>query len=653
MENENILKGLNSAQREAVLAKDGAFVVVAGAGSGKTTVLSRRVANLIYDGVEPNQILLLTFTRASAKEMIERARRLHERAIDVTGGTFHSIAHRLVTENRTMLGFPEKLTILDPEDVKASFRKIAAEIGDKDENFPKAAALAKMHSFALNTGRDIEDIIADRHEDFIYATNFVTECREAYKKFKRERGLLDYDDLLVAWDKMLDHPEVAKKIRKMFRYVLVDEHQDSNFLQCSIIEKLGGPTPNVMVVGDPAQSIYGFRGSAPRTMFAFMEAWPGIKMINLEVNYRSTASILGVANAVDRSMRERFERQLKPVPNNFGTDPLLVKVPGIDDEASFIADEILEKKLNGVELHEQAVLVRSMTQARHVEAEFMSRKIPYRVVGGMKIVEAAHIKDLLSLARTVTNPMDEPAWIRVLTKARRIGDKKALKIFNAVRDAYQSGNDLSKVVIASAGKSEDIGDLVAARDAMALNIPPVEALSMAVERMKPIFELVYKEDWKTRQSDLKAVVDLADKHVDLAEFLSQVTLDYSVDKKSEGSPMDDSERPVTISTVHSAKGLEWDVVFIPSFIDGHIPSLFTRDIDGEEEERRVLYVAVTRPRKELVFVKRSLDREGRMVSPSRFEDIFLDMVVERKIGLERRPAGFEMGGLRASIDVFG
>lgn len=653
MENEDILKGLNGSQKEAVLAKEGAYVVVAGAGSGKTTVLSRRVAHLIHGGVEPSEILLLTFTRASAKEMIERARRLHERAIDVTGGTFHSVAHRLVTENRAILGFAEKLTILDPEDVKATFRKIAAEIGGKDENLPKAAALAKMHSFALNTGRDIDDVIADRHEDFVYATDFVVQCREAYRNFKRERGLLDYDDLLVAWDRMLDHPEVAKKIRGMFRYVLVDEHQDSNSLQCSIIEKLGGDTPNVMVVGDPAQSIYGFRGSAPRTMFAFVEAWPDVRMINLEVNYRSTASILGVANAVDRSMRERFERQLKPVPNNFGVDPLLVKVPGIDDEAGFVADQVLEKKLNGVELHEQAILVRSMMQARHIEAEFMHRKIPYRVVGGMKIVEAAHIKDLLSLARTVTNPLDEPAWIRVLTKARRIGDKKALKIFDNVRDAYQSGNDISKVVVASAGKSEDIADLMSAREAMALDILPVEALSKAVERMKPIFELVYKDDWKTRQGDLKAVVDLADKHVDLAEFLSQVTLDYSVDKKSEVDTMDDSERPVTISTVHSAKGLEWDVVYIPSFIDGHMPSMFARDFDEEEEERRVLYVAVTRPKKELIFVRRTLDREGRMVSPSRFEDIFSDLLVEQRVGLERRPATFGLRELQASIDVFG
>lgn len=653
MERETILSGLNPQQLRAAEALEGAYLVVAGAGSGKTTVLSRRVAALIAQGVEPATILLLTFTRAAAKNMLERARRLSPEAIDVTGGTFHSIAHRLVLENHAMFRLPERPTILDPEDTVSAFRKIVASLSSKDENLPKAGSIAKVHSFAVNTRQPVEDVVWDKIPQFGYAADFVRKCADDYKAFKRSRGLLDYDDLLVAWDAMMDHPSAGQAVRDRFRYVLVDEHQDSNAIQCSIIEKLGGNRPNVMAVGDPAQSIYGFRGSAPRTMFAFVERWPEAQVINLDTNYRSGPDILAVANAVDRSMRERFERELGPAPGAFGHRPRFVSVPGLEDEASFIADEILRQKADGVGLEEQAVLVRSMSAARHVEAELVRRRIPYKVSGGIRISEAAHIKDMLCLARTAVNVLDEPAWMRVLTMARGVGDKKAAAVYGRISEAraFDGLVDPSDLVLDMCRKSPDIADVVEAYRVLAAGGPPVEAVERAMAILDDVLSRRY-DDWKARKADVAAVNGLAEGHATLDSFLSSVTLDYSVDRKADVLGVDDEERPLTVSTVHSAKGLEWDTVYIPSFVDGHMPSLYGREPDEMEEEKRVLYVAVTRPKRSLVVVKPAVARQGMLAAASPFESVVTGFMDRERLGAARRPASLSFE-VRADIDIFG
>lgn len=653
MDRETILAGLNPQQRQAAEAVDGAYLVVAGAGSGKTTVLSRRVAALIALGIDPSSILLLTFTRAAARQMIERAKKLSPGAIDVSGGTFHSIAHRLVLENHAMFRLPERPTILDPEDVKAAFRKIATANGGKGENMPKPSSLAKVHSYAVNTRQQIDDVVYEMIPQFSYAIDFILKCAADYKDYKRSRGLLDYDDLLVAWDAMLDHQIVGPAVRKRFQYVLIDEHQDSNAIQCSIVNKLGGDNPNVMAVGDPAQSIYAFRGSAPRTMFAFKEKWPDATIINLDTNYRSGADILGVANAVDKSMRERFDRELKPAPNAYGTTPLFVTVPGLDEEAAYIADKVLEHKENGTDLSEQAVLVRSMMSARHVEAEFVRRRIPYKVSGGIKISEAAHIKDMLCLARTAVNVLDEPAWVRVLTMARGIGDKKASTVYakiSALRAADPAA-DVSETVLDTCKKSPDAPSIVEAWRALAAGGPPAEALQRAVAILDDLFMTRY-DDWKSRKGDLSAVFGLAEGHPSLDAFLSAVTLDYSIDKKEEVMGVDDAENPITISTVHSAKGLEWDVVYIPSFVDGHMPSIYSKANDDVEEEKRVLYVAVTRPRRHLTVIRPVLSRQGVLSAESPFQHLIADMMVQERKGEMRRPTSYSFG-IPAEIDIFG
>lgn len=647
MDRETILSGLNAGQRAAAEMIDGPALVVAGAGSGKTTVLSRRVAALIASGIEPSSILLLTFTRMAARNMIDRAKKLHPMAIDVVGGTFHSIGHRLVVENHALFRLPEKPSILDPEDVKAAFRKIIAAKAGSDENLPKAGAIARAHSFAVNTKSTIEDVVYDRMSQFSHAAEFVAECTNEYRSYKRERGLLDYDDLLVAWSRMMDHPTVSGAIRDRFRYVLVDEHQDSNAIQCDIVFKLGD---NVMAVGDPAQSIYAFRGAAPRTMFAFRERWPEARVINLEINYRSTEQILDVANFVDRSMSERFDRQLLPAPGTVGDIPSLVVVPTMDDEATLIAERILERKADGVDLSEQAILVRSMSAARHIEAELVRRRIPYTVSGGIKISDAAHVKDLLCLARTAVNVLDEPAWVRVLTMAKGVGDKKASDVYRRMTADAGMLPDPVAAMTAISSKHPDMSVIIDAYRAIAAGGPPVEVLERATSLLDDIFLRRY-DDWRQRKQDVEAVIALAEGQEALGDFLASVTLDHSVDRKAQVIGADEEERPITLSTIHSAKGLEWDVVYIPQFVDGHLPSIYARDRDELEEEKRILYVAVTRPRRELVLVKPTIGRQGALSPESKFERLVSECLNVERVGQLRRPASLTLG-LDADIDLW-
>jgi DNA helicase-2/ATP-dependent DNA helicase PcrA len=656
MNRDAILDGLNEGQRAAASAVDGSWLVVAGAGSGKTTVLSRRVAALIAAGVDPGSILLLTFTREASRNMLERARKLHPAAGDVFGGTFHSVGHRMIVENHAQLALPERPSIIDPDDVVAAFRKIVtAKIGKgkdaESENMPRPAAIAKIHSFAINVMGTPEDVVDTRFPHLWHAKDFVADCVKDYRSFKKERGLLDYDDLLVAWNKMLDHPQLGAAFRKQFRYVMVDEHQDSNNLQCSIIFKLGGENPNVMAVGDPAQSIYGFRGSAPGTMFSFRDHWPKTQIVNLNVNYRSTAEILDIANVVDRSMEQRFDRELHPVDGCTGNLPKYVTLPSMEDEAAYVVDTILARKTDGVELYEQAILARSMSMVRHVEAELVKRRVPYKVSGGLKIGEAAHVKDFLCLVRASVNVRDELAWVRVLTMAKGVGEKKASTLFWDVAKRDDAAFDPTSVIEPHVAKSPDLQIIINAYNELRSGRHPMEALEAAAAHLEGILERRY-DNWKTRKSDLAAVIGLAESAKSIDAFLSAIMIDYSIDKVCSANANDGSERGLTLSTVHSAKGLEWKVVYMPSFLNGHYPSFYSlNEPDGMEEEKRILYVAVTRAKQELVLTKPALGRAEAIAPRSPFEDLIIPLVEEERFGLVRSKASFRFD-VGAAIDIF-
>jgi DNA helicase-2/ATP-dependent DNA helicase PcrA len=637
---DSIYEGLNDEQREAVSWDEGPCLLVAGPGSGKTTVITRRIARLIMDGVNPSSILNLTFTRAAAQMMIERAKRLTPEAEDVVGGTFHSIAHKLIKENASVFRLPDTLSIADPSDVTQIFKRITAERSGTGENPPPYKTISKIYSFAMNTRRTLEDVVYDLHTDYVYALKFIEEVGVAYKQYKKDRRMLDYDDLLGLWAKMLQHPIVGQAIRDRFKYVLVDEHQDSNALQNEIIAGLGR---NIMPVGDPAQSIYAFRGSAPRAMFSFLDLHPDTKTINLNLNYRSSSEIIDVANAIDGMMEERFDRTLVSSSGTLGKLPKFVTMWDGFEEADYVADTILENKAQGTPLHEQAVLVRSMNAARLIEGALVKRRIPYKVFGGIKISEASHIKDFLSLARVSVNQFDEPAWLRVLCMAKGVGEKKAIAIYNAVIGGGLIVGDPAPVALRMTKDNPDIRKLMDAFGVMSGDGDPVTLLDKGLKAADDVFKNVYGDEWKNRKMDIETVITMAEKFATLDEYLSMMTIDLSVDKMSESTGTDESERPLTLSTVHSAKGNEWDIVYIPSFVNGHMPSARATEPQEIEEEKRILFVAMTRPRKKLIVTRPTVGRQGMIAAESAFQAPIIENFEKVQIGRLRQPQSFGLG----------
>lgn len=634
-----IFEGLNEEQRQGVAWNEGPCLLVAGPGSGKTTVITRRVARLIRDGVRPGSILILTFTRAAAQMMIERAKVLTPEAEDVIGGTFHSVAHKLIKENSSVFKLPDTLSISDPSDVTQIFKRLVSERATKSENVPPYKAISSICSFAVNTGRTLEDVVFDRYPDYVYALKFIEEIAIAYKEYKKEKRMLDYDDLLVLWGKMLKHPIVGAAIRERFQYILIDEDQDSNHLQNVIISGLGR---NVMPVGDPAQSIYAFRGSEPRAMFSFLELHPDTKVINLNKNYRSSSEIVDVANAIDGMMKERFDRQLESNAGKIGKLPEFVHVWNGFDEADYIAEAVLEAKANGTPLHEQAILVRSMNNVRLIEGALGKRMIPYKVFGGIKISEASHIKDFLSLARVSVNQYDEPAWLRVLCMAKGVGEKKAIAIYNAIVSGGLFTGDPTPIAMKMTKDNPDIAALMVAFNKLQGKGEPLVLLDLALKASESVFEKVYADEWKYRKLDVETVISMAEKFEDMDAFLSTMTIDLSVDKMNEGGSVTDNERPLTVSTVHSAKGNEWDVVYIPNFVEGHMPSRMAETPDEIEEEKRILFVAMTRPRKRLVVTKPAVGRQGMISKDSMFQSEIIENFKQVQIGRSRQPADYSL-----------
>lgn len=618
---DDVFDGLNPEQRAAVEAIDGPVLVVAGAGSGKTTLIGRRVAHMIRSGIRPEEIMLLTFTRASARDMIERAMRIEPAAKRVMAGTFHSVAMRLIRANHGVLGLPASLSVLDPSDVTDVMRRLMADRDDVqfESNKPRPATVAKAVSFAANTLLSLHEVIARRYNDYVHATEFMEELQAAYKAYKVERNLLDYDDLLHAFQALAADSDVGPVLRRQYPYVLVDEHQDSNASQVGILYAMGGDAPNVLAVGDPAQSIYAFRGSAPATMFDFVQHWPSTRIFKLETNYRSVPEILGVANAVDLAMAERFDRALVPSRPSEGYAPLLVRVPDPQAEASFVVQTVLAGKRDGTELKDQAILVRSIHVARLIEGELASRRVPYRVLGGLRIDEAKHVKDVVCLARVCVNPSDEPAWVRLLLLVPGVGEKKAAKL--AVEILQDPTPQAAAGVLRGAAVKNQMALVLA--NALDLGIYADSDAATSIERLvqcfEPLLEREYGDEWKTRRSDIEAVATIARGHASLGEFLNVLTIDLSMERKGRTGDVDLEETPLTLSTIHSAKGLEWNTVIIPSFFHGHIPSMYADGFDEREEELRVFYVAATRAKSRLLFVKPAASSNGFINSDSPFE----------------------------------
>ena len=617
---------LNAQQLAAVTAGEGPSLVIAGAGSGKTRTLVYRVAYLIDSGIDPSHILLLTFTRKSAQEMLERAGELiGSRSERVRGGTFHSVANMLLRRYGRSIGLEPGFTILDRGDAEDLIALVRAQLGlnEKDKRFPRKATIAEMFSKSENTLCSLDEIVVEEFNHFADHLEALGQLQRGYQASKRQRQLVDYDDLLVLLRRLVMEDEAIRRtISSLYRYILVDEYQDTNRLQADVIRHLASTHQNVMVVGDDAQSIYAFRGATFKNIMEFPSLFPGTSIYKLEENYRSTQPILNLANTVIEEATEKYTKHLFTRKLD-GPLPVLVEAAGENAQSRFIAQKILELREEGVPLGEMAVLFRSSFHSFDLEIELSRHGLPFIKRGGVKFIETAHVKDLLAHLRVVANPLDAVSWHRVLMLIEGVGPKKAQDVMAAL---VKSDNPYQTLREMPGRSGKGLRDLALTLESLAGagDLRPAEQVNHIYEYYLPILKAQY-DDYPKRTRDLDHLHTIAEGYQGVEAFLSDLALEPP-DGSATGveAPDRDDERLV-LSTIHSAKGLEWQCVFVIWIVDGRFPSVYSFIADEElEEERRLFYVAVTRAKRHLyltypinVFDKGS----GMLLSkPSRFLD---------------------------------
>lgn len=599
---------LNEAQHRAATTLEGPVLVVAGAGSGKTRTLTYRVARLVEGGVPARSILLLTFTRRAAAEMLRRAEALLPggELDSVTGGTFHSFSNTVLRRYGGLFGWPDRFTILDRSDAEDTIQLVRTRLGldRKERRFPRKSTLATIFSTATNKGVSLEDLVESEHTHLLDDVEDMLRCRTEYVAYKAEHGLLDYDDLLLSLrDRLKDSPEFVERLRSVYRYVMVDEYQDTNALQAEIVERLVGTTGNVMAVGDDAQSIYGFRGADVGNMLRFPDRFPGAKVITLEENYRSNQSILDLTNAVIERATERYSKTLF-TSRGAGPLPLLIPAPDERWQSLFVRQRLLELREEGVSLSDMAVLFRSSFHSFDLELELARSGVPFVKRGGFRFVETAHVKDVVAHLRVLDNPRDVVSWHRLLLLLEGVGPKAAEAIVAWLLEGDRAPGALSDppALRAVRGRVADalrqLGVFFAGLNPERHS--PTELVEAVVEYYEPILERVHRDDAPKRMRDLEQFVVLSERFKSLSELLTDVALEPPSDSVGDVMAVDATEdEQLTLSTVHSAKGLEWDAVFVISALEGRFPSAYSVEDDEIEEERRLMYVACTRARDHL------------------------------------------------------
>ncbi len=599
---------LNAAQAEAAAHGDTPLLIVAGAGSGKTRTLIHRVAHLINKGVPASRILLLTFTRRASQEMLDRCQRLVGSASQqVQGGTFHGIAHRLLRRFGPTAGLPADFSILDQGDAADLMGLARAALGYADSQklpksaprFPRAETLLAIYSRHINTDRPIAELIGQQWPHFLSWTGDIEKLFGNYVQRKAERNLLDYDDLLLSWALLLEQaPTIAEQIRALYEHVLVDEYQDTNPLQSRILRGLCSHG-RITVVGDDAQSIYAFRGATIRNILDFPRQFPGTHIVTLERNYRSVAPILETTNALIARSRERYSKQLW-TERSGGEAPWLVTVRDEHEQTRFVVDRLLELHDEGIPLREIAVLFRAGYLSADLEIELANRRIPYEKWGGLKFLEAAHIKDILAFLRVLENPRDEVSWYRLLRLLPGVGDATARAAVELLT-AHEWQPMAIGAVRAPARARPGLHALSALLDGMRrVNVTsPSEAIRLVRQLYDPILTATY-DDAPPRLADLGQLEVIAAGYADRTTFLAALALEPPANTQDLAVGSDDESDALILSTAHSAKGKEFDVVFVIWAADGVFPMARTADKEDEvDEERRLLYVAMTRARDQL------------------------------------------------------
>ena len=619
---------LNAQQCAAVMVQGGPTLVIAGAGTGKTRTLVYRVAYLVETGVPPEQIVLLTFTRRSAGEMLNRASAvLDGRCNRVRGGTFHSFSLTLLREYASLVGLPLNFTILDASDDAdvIDVLRSARGLHKGATRFPRKRTLQSIFSSAINRELPIEEVLAAQYPHFLGHLEAIQDLQVAYEEYKKQHGLVNFDDLLrYTVDLLATQPAAKQRICAGCRHILVDEYQDTNTLQASLIYHLASVHQNVMVVGDDAQSIYGFRGANFRNIFAFPDQFPGATILKLEQNYRSSQPILDLANYLIQRAAHKYDKQLFSTRKD-GELPGLVAAPDDRFESRFVAQMVLEQREQGIPLGKMAVLFRGSANSFDLEVELGQRGIPYVKYGGMKLSEAAHIKDIIAHIRILENPNDAVAWNRVLQLLPGIGPKTAQDlvswITNSASDPFELENRPFSPRYIEALKLL-FGVMRPLFNGSTSLVQQVESL---VSYYEPILKKKYFEDYPKRLQDLDHFIALADNASDRSSFLSTLALDPIELTALGASAVDDDEAPLVLSTIHSAKGLEFQTVFLIHALDGILPSGYSlKDGESLDEELRLLYVAVTRAESHLYITYPVLQyrrHQGEILSkPSRFVD---------------------------------
>ena len=592
----NYEEELNPQQLEAACWKEGMVLLLAGAGTGKTKTLIFRVARLIEDFVPPESILLLTFTKKAAMEMRERANNiLDERCSQIYSGTYHSFASNMLRKYGKHIDLANNFTILDQSDAEDVINLVRTELelDKKERKFPKKAILMEVFSASVNKYKSIEELIMSNYPDLECDLHDILRCYEAYTKFKRDKHILDYDDLLVRLYELLDtKPLVCEKISERFKYIQVDEYQDSNILQSNILKKLSSVHGNLLVCGDPNQSIYGFRGGCFENIMNFADDFENVKVIKLFKNYRSVQPVLDLSNAL---MKQADQKHYNPLESDRkkGTKPSLVYLPNGNTQAMFITQQILDLCEEGMSLKDICVLTRNAYLTAELQVMLTSANIDFKVVGGKKFLDAAHIKDIISFIKILVNPNDTVAWLRVLLLHKGIGPSGARSIVNSI-DVTDEFKLKDTKEAKSLSKRKYFGDVVCLLDNLngIRNESFIRQFNIVVEYYLPIMDDSYENN-EMRANDIDMFTELAHRYKTGEDFLTDITLDPSEIALNDES--EDERDCMTISTIHSAKGLEWKAVFVVYVVDGVMPSVRALNSSEEiQEELRLLYVAITR-----------------------------------------------------------
>ncbi len=627
-------KALNEAQYEAVTTVSGPVLVIAGAGSGKTRTLVYRLAHLVEQGVPPEQILLLTFTRKAAQEMLHRASLLLDDSCRrVMGGTFHATANLLLRRYCRHLGYAANFTILDQSDAEGivNLLKSSLNLGGENKRFPSKRVVISILSKSVNKGMAIDELVEAEYGHFHDFAGDLQTIAQHYRRFKLEHSLMDYDDLLVNWRRILEEfPEVHDELANRFSHIMVDEYQDTNPIQAAIVRLMAAKHNNVMVVGDDSQSIYSFRGADFRNIMDFPNLFPETRLIRLEENYRSTQKILDLTNAIIDKAQEKYTKTLFTSITG-GEKPVVYGARDEATQARYVAEKIVALRKEGEPLDEIAVLFRSGFHSYKLELELAHRQIEFEKRGGLKLNELAHNKDVISYLRVVANPHDHLSWNRLLLHLDKVGPKTAQNILSRVKSAE---DPLAALREYPAGKTwrDGLGELLETLEALR---QPGMGMGQMFERImdyyEPIFERLYHDDYPRRRRDLDELGRVMGGYAELQAFLD----DASLDPPQAGAVEEDGGKRLVLSTIHSAKGLEWDTVFIINLAEGRFPSAQAVLPAHREEERRLLYVAATRARKQLYLVYpqeiMSYDSSSAAGGPSPF-------IQELPHGLTRTPA---------------